>query len=242
MRTLRCDLHNHVSQDAVDPIRHTATQLIHQAKNCGIDAIAITPHQQFFNDPDAAAYGKTLGILVINGAELILDGVELLLLNFPPEVQPEITSLDRLKKIRADPKIRETTFVIAPHPYYPTGKSIGDKIKSLHPHLDALEDCYFHGKVLGIPINPFNLKAATAAHNYRLPLIANSDTHHLDMHGENFTEVAWNGERLTPTSLFHALRTRTLARKNPPMTLKKFKALCQQIKDGRDRPNQIRSA
>jgi hypothetical protein len=42
MRTLRCDLHNHVSQDAVDKIRHTATQLINQAKNCGIDAIAIT--------------------------------------------------------------------------------------------------------------------------------------------------------------------------------------------------------
>src|SRR5580765_710832 len=113
-RMLKVELHTHTSDDPVDRIPHTVTQLIDRAAFLGYHALAITLHERQLDVRPFAGYAADRGIVLI------------------PGIERSIEDLARLKR-------RQPGLVIAPHPFFPGRTCLGERLDRHATLFDAVE-------------------------------------------------------------------------------------------------------
>jgi predicted metal-dependent phosphoesterase TrpH len=168
---LKASLHVHVMGDQDDYILYTGFELLDKAAELGYEVIAFTSHERVIFSPELKNHAENLGILLIPGIEINLDG-HTLIINACPKAQT-LKTLDDLRNYR---KERPEIFTIAAHPFYPKRKYCFQE--SLVPNLDAfdaIEHSWFYSKLMD-----WNPKARAVANKHNLPYIATSDIHLLE--------------------------------------------------------------
>jgi predicted metal-dependent phosphoesterase TrpH len=192
---LRGDLHHHIDTDPVDGrfVRHSAGELIDRAAAVGLNVLAITCHEAVPYDGDATRYAADRGVLLLRGMEATVDGNHVLLLNFR-EFPPGICTMTEVEERKTPDAL-----VIAPHPFYPVGSSVGSLLTTHRSVFDAVE---FSGMYTAL--TPwFNRRAVERAGTLGLPVVGDTDTHFLWQLGRTFTLIDAPPE---PVAVLDAIR------------------------------------
>ena len=221
MRTwIKADLHLHTAEDPLDEIDYTATELLEHAHALGFRALAVTLHDKVFDDQAVFARARELGILLIPAAELRIEGADAVVLNLTVQEAAGVRSFEDLRRLRA--ARGSSLLVLAPHPYYRLGGSIGSRIEDYIDCFDAIEFCHFHVPVL----NP-NAPAVRLAERYGKPLLATSDAHRKRFFGENYSLLAVDADGSPPSleAVFAAIRADRIQRVSPTGGLSRLLAL-----------------
>ena len=176
---LKVELHAHTSDDAIDRIPHTTTQLIDRASALGYDALAVTLHERQLDLSGLRSYAAERGIVLIPGVERTIGGCHVLLLNFPASAI-EIETFDELAQLRR----QHAGLVIAPHPFFPTRVCLGDLLNRHELLFDAVE----HNAMYTRSVN-FNRRAHDWADRTGKPVVGNGDVHVLRQLGTTWSWV-----------------------------------------------------
>ena len=201
MPAYRVELHSHCQGDPIDTyLKHTIFEQIDRAKEVGLDAIAITWHRKICSHPEAVAYGRERGVLLIQGMEAEVQERHLVVLNLEEGELPSDPTWDEVRALRAR---KPDLLVLAPHPFSPHPTCLGKTMDANIDCIDAVEWCILHIGWLPHRVNP-NLRAARWAHQHNKPLVACSDAHTLNAIGRNASTV--EADELTPGSLFEGIR------------------------------------
>ncbi len=220
MRWIKSDLHLHTAEDPLDAVDYTALELLDRAHRLGFQALAVTLHGELFDDPKAFARARELGILLIPGVELRLEGADVVVLNISRTEAEATRTFADLRRLRA---ARDgSIFILAPHPFYVLGGSIGrPRLEANIDLFDAIEYCHFH--VRGF--NP-NIPAVRLAARHHLPLLATSDAHRRCAFGPSHSllevpaaAAAADEEIPTAADVFAAIRAQRIQRVSPPYGL-----------------------
>jgi predicted metal-dependent phosphoesterase TrpH len=211
---LKMDLHIHTLDDPKDAVDFSAHQLLERARSLGFRVLAITLHDAVFDRKEVFADAAAMGILLIPAAEVRLLGADVIVLNVSPQEIEQLKNFDDLRRLRA---LRgESVFMIAPHPFYVVGGSIGSRLISEIDCFDAIEYCHFH---LGL-LNP-NFRAKRVAARFGKPLIATSDAHRLHAFGRHYTTMPMP-PALTVENVLAGLRSGPLHLTSPSSSLTDF--------------------
>ena len=177
---LKVEFHSHTSDDPVDRIPHTTTELIDRAADLGYDALAITLHDAQLDLSPWREHAAVRGLVLIPGIEKTIDGRHVLLLNFSSRVA-QVRSFDDVAALRRE----ERGLVIAPHAFFPTSTCLGRALMERHADLfDAVElNAMFTREV------DFNRAAARWARAHGKPIVGNGDVHRLRQLGTTWSLV-----------------------------------------------------
>ncbi len=217
---IKADLHLHTAEDPFDEIDYTAMELLEYAHALGFRALAVTLHDKVFDDAAVFARAEALGILLIPAAELRIEGADAVILNIGVEEAARVRSFEDLRRLRA--QRGDSLLVVAPHPYYRLGGSIGSRIEQFLDCFDAIEFCHFHVPLL----NP-NAPAVRLAERTGKPLLATSDAHRRKFFGQNFSLLAVEKPSDAPTvgAIFAAIRANRIQRVSPSGGVSRLLAL-----------------
>lgn len=196
---IKVDLHIHTLDDPKDRLDYSAHQLLERARDLGFGALAITLHDKVFDRAEVFADAAAMGIVLIQAAEMRLEGADVVLLNIRPNEIENLHTFDDLRQLRA--RRGESLFCFAPHPFFYLGASIGERLLEEIDSFDAIEICHFHKGLFDL-----NRRARRLARVHDKPLLATSDAHRLNAFGGHYTSVPRPSER-TVEAVLHALRT-----------------------------------
>jgi predicted metal-dependent phosphoesterase TrpH len=205
---IKVDLHIHTLDDPKDHLDYTSHQLLERARHLGFGALAITLHEKVFDRPEVFADAAAMGILLIQAAEMRLEGADVVLLNIQPNEVENLRTFADLRHLRA--RRGDSLFCFAPHPFFFFGASIGGRLLREIDCFDAIELCHFHKGWFDL-----NRRARRAAAANRKPLLATSDAHRLQAFGAHYTSIPRPHE-LTAEALLHALRQGPHRLTSPP--------------------------
>ena len=178
---LKVELHSHTDIDPCDAIPYSTHTLIDDAARLGYHALAVTPHDKYFDPADDADYARARGITLIAGIERTVAGKHVLLLNFPAACA-EVQTFDDVAALKA---AYPNGLVIAPHAFYPNPSALRRTLLKKHAALfDAVEINALYTRAID-----FNARAVRWAREHNLPLVGNSDLHTLDHLGRTYTLV-----------------------------------------------------
>lgn len=211
---IKIDLHIHTLDDPKDAVDFSAHQLLERARALGFRVLAITLHDAVFDRKEVFADAAAMGILLINAAEVRLLGADVIVLNVTAEEIAGLKSFDDLRTLRT--RRGDSIFIMAPHPFYVFGGSIGSRMLTEIDCFDAIEFCHFH---IG-PFNP-NRRAARVAERFRKPMIATSDAHRLHAFGRHYTSIPMPSA-LTVENVFTGLRNGPLRLTSPASSVRDF--------------------
>ena len=178
---LKAELHTHTREDPSDGqtlVRHSPGQLIDAAAAQGFEVLSITNHNQLLFEEGLSNYAHEKGILLLPGVEATLEGSHTLLYNFL-DYEPDWTTPAQVMARKGPAQL-----VVAAHPFFPIRSAIGWGFLELAELFDALEFNHFYTKRIN-----FNRRAQSAASEFRLPLIGNSDVHFLEQLGCTYSLV-----------------------------------------------------
>ena len=215
---IKTDFHLHTAEDELDAVDYTALDLIDRARALGFGALAITLHDRVFNDAEVFARAKELGVLLIPGGELRIEGADVVALNLTAEEAAGVHTFNDLRRLRA--ARGDSLLVFAPHPFYRIGGSIGDRIEEEADCFDAVEFCHFHVPFL----NP-NARAARFAEKAGKPLLATSDAHRRVFFGDHYSLLGIEGNCPNIDGLFAAIRAGRIQRVSPSGGIPRLAAL-----------------
>src|SRR6266571_590636 len=139
---IKVDLHIHTLDDPKDAVDYSAQQLLARAHSLGFGVLAITLHDAVFDRQEVFADATAMGILLIPAAEVRLCGADVIVLNVTPKEIAALKNFDDLRELRA--RRGSSVFIIAPHPFYVFGSSIGARLLEEIDCFDAIELCHFH--------------------------------------------------------------------------------------------------
>jgi predicted metal-dependent phosphoesterase TrpH len=205
---IKIDLHIHTLDDPKDAVDYSAHELLKRARSLDFRVLAITLHDAVFDRQEVFADAAAMGILLIPAAEVRLCGADVIVLNVTGEEIAGLKDFDDLRRLRA--RRGSSVFIIAPHPFYVFGSSIGSRLFAEIDCFDAIELCHFHKGLFNL-----NRRAEKAAARFRKPLIATSDAHRLHAFGRHYTSTPMPPE-VTVENVFTALRTGPLNLTSPP--------------------------
>jgi predicted metal-dependent phosphoesterase TrpH len=204
---IKVDLHLHTGEDPYDGLRYPATALIDRAVALGFAAIAVTLHGKVLDDPRIFAYARERGLLLIPACESRIQKVDVLLYNV---TQREVDGIRSFAALRAFKRARgDDLLVIAPHPYYPVGHSLGRYLEAEMDLFDAIEQAQLH-----LPWLDYNRRARAVAARHGKPVVANSDAHNLWMFGRHYT---WVEAGPTVPEIFAAIKAGRVQWHSPPV-------------------------
>ncbi len=167
--TLKTNLHFHAKND--EKISdYTIYQMIDYAKASGFDVLAYTPHKKFIEQKEFSDYAASRNLLLIPGIEIEIKGRHILVLNCDKKAENIKTFNELADYKKNNPHI----FIIAPHPYVFSKKSLFSNLAKNIDVFDAIEMTVFSNSIFN-----FNKKAAETAAKYNKPFIATSDAHFL---------------------------------------------------------------
>lgn len=204
LRWVKADLHLHTAEDPCDVVEPPAAELLELAAARGFHVVAITLHGAVLDRPDLAARARASGLLLVPAAELRIGGADVVVLNLSAGEAAATRTFDDLRALRR--QRGNSLFVLAPHPYYLFGASLGRaRMRANRDCFDAVELCHL-AVPLPPPWNP-NGTAARFARRHGLPLVATSDAHRRRDFGSRFSLVGLPaGADLDVTTFFAALR------------------------------------
>src|SRR5260370_3432321 len=107
---LKVELHTHTSDDPIDRIPYTVSQLIDRAALLGYHALAVTLHERQLDVRPFVPYAAERGIVLIPGIEQTIEGRHVLLINFRSGAESVRTFDDLARLTRCLPGL-----VVAPH-------------------------------------------------------------------------------------------------------------------------------
>ncbi len=201
MPAYRVELHSHCQGDPVDRyLTHSIFEHIDQAKAVGLDAIAVTWHRKIFEHPEAAAYARERGVLLIPGMEAEVNRRHLVVLNLAEGDLPAEPTWNQVRALRLR---KPDALVLAPHPFYPHPSCLGRSMTDHADCIDAVEWCFIHVGWLPGRVNP-NLLAARWAARHGKTLVACSDAHSLRAIGRNASTV--EADELSVEAIFAGIR------------------------------------
>jgi predicted metal-dependent phosphoesterase TrpH len=177
---LKVELHAHSSDDPLDAIPHTTSQLIDRAADLGYQALAITLHDHQLDLRSHRAHAANRGVTLIPGIERTICGKHVLLLNFRRGAD-EVTNFDELARL----KTREPGLIIAPHPFFPSSSALRGLVHRYADLFDAVE----YNAMFTEAIN-FNAAAERWARTHSKPIVGNGDIHRLRQLGTTYSLVA----------------------------------------------------
>jgi len=166
---LKVELHAHTSDDPVDDIPHSTPQLIDRAALLGYQAVAITLHDRQLDLRPFTSYATDRGITLIPGIERTIEGRHVLLLNFSSATE-SVHSFDDLARLKS----RERGLVVAPHPFYPIGSALRERMDRYADLIDAVEYNAMFTSLMN-----FNTQAMRWARALGKPMVGNGDVHRL---------------------------------------------------------------
>ena len=204
---IKVDLHLHTLDDPKDQLDYSAHQLLERARALGFGALAITLHDKVFDRAEVFADAAAMGILLIQAAEMRLEGADVVLLNVRPNDLEDLHTFADLRRLRA--RLGDSVFVFAPHPFFILGASLGERLIEEIDCFDAIEICHFHKGLFDL-----NRRGRQTAARHNLPLLATSDAHSLHAFGGHYTSIA-RPRDLTVEALLRALRTGPLRLTSP---------------------------
>jgi len=203
---LKVDLHTHTAEDPYEYINYTAYQLIDRARQKGFDALAITNHNTVTYNKKLVRYAENKGIVLIPGMEATFSRKHVLLINPSFNNNPLNRPLEDLVKIKNDKNL-----IIAPHPFFPTSKSLQFELFSHIEYFDAIEFSFFYNHLINC-----NKKAVHASNQYKIPLVGTSDCHNIWQFGSSYTLVETKKEL---PSIIEAIKEGKIETFSAPLSL-----------------------
>jgi predicted metal-dependent phosphoesterase TrpH len=176
---LKVDLHTHTSDDPVDRIPYTTTELIDRAARLGYDALAVTLHERQLDLGCFESYAAERGIVLIPGIERTIGGKHVLLLNFDGGTE-DVRSFDDLARL----KRRRAGLVVAPHPFFPSTFCLWSDLDRYAHLFDAVEYNAMFTRLVN-----FNRPAERWAARHGKPMVGNGDVHRLRQLGTTYSLV-----------------------------------------------------
>jgi len=174
---LRADLHIH-TREAEPFIAYTARELIARAARDGYQVLSISNHNIQSFDDELSAFARDHGILLIPGVEVTVEGRHVLVYNADVSVD-KIRTFAGLRRYRTPEWL-----VVAPHPFFPAGYCLREKLWQEVELFDAIEFSHFY-----TPRIDFNRAAVKLARALGLPLIGTSDSHLDEQFGTTFSLI-----------------------------------------------------
>jgi len=202
---LKVELHTHTADDPADRIPHTTADLIDRASSLGYDALAITLHDKQLDIEPFRAYAATRKVVLIPGIERTIEGRHVLMLNFSRRSE-EITTFDQLVALKRE----EAGLVIAPHPFFPAGKSVRGLLDDHVDVFDAIEINAMYARGFN-----FNRRAIRWARRRSKPIVGNCDVHRLKQLGTTYSLV---DAEPAPDSICQAIRDGRVEVRSTPLT------------------------
>lgn len=203
---LKIDLHTHTAEDPYEKISYTAFQLIDRASQIGLDALAITNHNVVTYNKELVRYAENKGILLIPGVEATFSKGHVLIINPDFKKSPFNRPLKDLAKIK-----NEENLIIAPHPFFPTSKSLKSDLLSHLVYFDAIEFSFYYNHFINR-----NKKAVIVANQHKIPLVGASDCHNIRQLGTSYTLVEAEKELL---SIIEAIKKGKTEIRTTPISL-----------------------
>jgi hypothetical protein len=176
---LAVELHAHssLSHDGRDPVE----LLLEQAAAVGLDALAVTDHDEIDASLEAADRAAEFGLVGIPGMEVTSAAGHVLALGVRDAVPPGLAFGETLDRIREQGGI-----AVVPHPFQSSRHGVAARISEEElATADAIE-VYNSRLLTGLA----NRKADRFATTHGLPKTAGSDAHISEMVGQAVTEVA----------------------------------------------------
>ncbi len=211
MKPLKVQFHVHTKDDPLDKPKHTAKEMLDFAASAQYDVVSITHHDGYFFNEEIFAYAEKLGILLVPGIEKTIERRHVLIINATPDVEKIVTFYDLSKYKKSHPDC----LIIAPHPYFPRGFCLQEKLIKNINIFDAIEYSWFFTE----NINQFNKKAEKIAKLHRKPIIATSDNHILKYFNQGYTVV--HAEKTWP-AIRNAILENHIEIYTTPLTLEQF--------------------
>ena len=175
---LSVELHTHseLSYDGRDPVE----LLLEQAEAVGLDALAVTDHDEIDASLEAAALAEEYGLIGIPGMEVSSAVGHVLALGVEELVPAGLSYDETLELIHEQDGI-----AVVPHPFQKSRHGVAPHVTDEQlASADAIEvynSRLFTGRA--------NRQAERFARHYELPMTAGSDAHIAEMVGQAVTEV-----------------------------------------------------
>lgn len=175
---LSVELHSHSerSHDGRDPVE----MLLEQAEAVGLDALAVTDHDEIDASLRAADLAADYGLVGIPGMEVTSADGHVLAIGVESAVPPGLPFAETLAEIRDRGGI-----AIVPHPFQSSRSGVAPNIsREQLASADAIE--VYNSRLL---TGRANRKAEKFARSNAVPMTAGSDAHIAEMVGQAVTRV-----------------------------------------------------
>ena len=215
MARLKADFHSHSSDDPYDDIDYTSEMLIDAVAEKGFDVLALACHATVVYDAYLAAYARERGVLLVPALEAEIEGRHVVLLN-PDRDQAQAATFAQLRALG-----RRNSAVIAPHPFFPSAKSLNRKLHENIDLFDAIEYCNYY-----LPGLNLNRRAVRCAKEHGLPMVGTSDSHVFPYSARTFT---WVDAERSVASVIEAIRCGRVQVQTRPQSLLNVMAMTQYV-------------
>jgi len=190
---LRVGLHNHSewSHDGRDPVE----DLLKRARAAGLDAFAVTDHDEIAGSLRAVELAPEYGLVGIPGIEISTRDGHVLAVGVTKKIPPGLSFAETLDRIRNLGGI-----AVVPHPFQESRHGVlGHISKDELATADAIE--VYNSRLL---TGRSNRQARRFAHKRGLPMTAGSDAHISEMVGRAVTNV--ETEKREVTAILEAIK------------------------------------
>lgn len=175
---LSIDLHTH-SEASFDG-RDSVELILQQADAVGLDAVAITDHDEIWASREAVERASEYELVVIPGMEVSSAAGHVLSLGTDREIPPNLSFAETVSRIRDAGGL-----AVVPHPYQETRSGVLKNVSEDALEIaDAIE--VYNSRLL---TGHANRQARQFATERDLPMTAGSDAHVCEMVGQAITEV-----------------------------------------------------
>ncbi|MDJ1433386.1 PHP domain-containing protein [Halostagnicola sp. A-GB9-2] len=184
---LSVELHTHssLSYDGRDPVE----LILEQAAAVGLDAIAITDHDEIDASLEAAERASEYGLVGIPGIEISSKAGHILGLGIEEAVPPGLSYESTLEAIRS-----QGGLAVIPHPFQESRHGVMARItREELAEADAIE--IYNSRLL---TGRANRQAERFADSHGLPMTAGSDAHISEMVGQAVTRVNTDERAVDP--------------------------------------------
>jgi predicted metal-dependent phosphoesterase TrpH len=177
-------VHSDLSYDGRDPV----DKLLQQATAVGLDAVAITDHDEISASLEAASRAPEYGLVGIPGMEVTTSAGHVLAIGVEELVPPNLSFAETVERIHDLGGI-----AIVPHPFQEFRSGVLAKIdESELTRADAIE--VFNSRLL---TGRANRQAERFARRRNMPMTAGSDAHIFEMVGRAVTHVETDERSVT---------------------------------------------
>lgn len=190
---LTAELHAHssLSHDGRDPV----DLLLEQAEAVGLDALAVTDHDEIEASLEAAKLAPDYGLVGIPATEVTSDVGHIIALGVTERIDPGLSYDETLDRIQEADGIS-----VIPHPFQKSRSGVAPNISDeALARADAIE--VYNSRLL---TGRGNRKARYFAERHDLPKVAGSDAHIAEMVGQAVTQI--DAAEPTVTGIVEAIR------------------------------------